>query len=83
MKRQTRTEEATNFLKAGNFKAALAIVSTFRIGLTSEEKRTLEIAHECYTGNVIFYESLGIDTAQEIKKSTKIVNNLLKTFECQ
>lgn len=70
---ETKTSKAISLLRSGYLKEALAIFSTFRIGFTSEERRTLKISHECLTGNAGFYRQLGIDTRLEIEKSKSIL----------
>lgn len=75
---ETKTSKAISLLRSGCLKEALAIFSTFRIGFTSEERRTLKIAHECLSGNAGFYRQLGIDVNSEVEKSKNI---LLKRYE--
>jgi len=70
---ETKTNKAVSLLRSGRLKEALAIFSTFRIGFTSEERRTLKIAHECLSGNAGFYQQLGIDTRLEIEKSKSVL----------
>jgi hypothetical protein len=70
---QTKTSKVVSFLRSGDFRSALAIISAFRIGFSKEEKRTLEIAKECLSGNESFYRSIGVDTQSEIEKSKKII----------
>lgn len=70
---ETKTSRATSLLRSGNLKEALFIFRTFRIGFTKEERRTLQIASECLSGNALFYQQLGIDTAMEIEKSKSIL----------
>ena len=70
---ETKTSKAISILQSGCLKEALAIFSTFRVGFTSEERRTLKIAYECLTGNARFYRQLGIDTRLEIEKSKSIL----------
>ena len=57
----------------GKFADALSIVKSFRIGFTRDEKRTLQIAHECFTGNCKFYNDLGVNTANEIQKAKELL----------
>lgn len=66
---ETKTSKAITLLSSGHLKEALAIFSTFRVGFTKEERRTLKIAHECLSGNAGFYRQLGVDTNAEIEKS--------------
>ena len=70
---ETKTNKAISLLRCGDFKAALAISSTFRVGFTKEERRPLKIAYECLSGNVGFYQQIGIDTNSEIEKSKSIL----------
>ena len=69
METKTKTSKAITLLRSGCLKEALAIFSTFRVGFTKEERRTLKIAHECLSGNAGFYQQLGVDTNAEIEKS--------------
>lgn len=70
---ETKTSKAISLFRSGCLKEALAIFSTFRVGFTKEERRTLKIAHECLSGNAGFYRQLGIDTRLEIEKSKNII----------
>ena len=70
---ETKTNKAISLLRCGDFKAALAIFSTFRIGFTKEERRTLQIASESLAGNENFYQQIGIDTDSMISKSVEII----------
>lgn len=75
----TKTEKAVNLLKDGRFKEALAIFKTFRIGFTKDEKRSMEIASETLNGSGAFYESIGVDTKEEIRKAKEL---LKKKYLC-
>lgn len=70
---ETKTNKAISLLHSGYLKEALAIFSTFRVGFSKEERRTLKIAHECLSGNSVFYRQLGIDTDKEIEKSKSLL----------
>ena len=70
---ETKTSKAINLLQSGCLKEALAIFSTFRVGFTKEERRTLKIAYECLSGNAGFDQQLGIDIRLEIDKSETIL----------
>lgn len=72
---KTKTSKAISLLRAGCLKEALSIFRTFRIGFTREERRTLQIASESLSGNALFYQQLGIDTAKEIEKSRYILTS--------
>lgn len=70
---ETKTSKAISLLHEGCLKEALSIFRTFRIGFTKDERRTLQIASESLSGNSLFYQQLGIDTAKEIEKSKSIL----------
>lgn len=70
---ETKTSKAITLLRSGCLKEALALFSTFRVGFTKNERRTLKIAYECLSGNAGFYRQLGIDTSAEIEKSKSLL----------
>lgn len=72
---ETKTSKAISLLQSGHLKEALAIFSTFRIGFTKEERRTLKIAYECLSGNSVFYQQLDVNVDNEIEKSKLILEN--------
>ena len=69
----TKTDEAVELLRAGDYSKALSIFRTFRIGFTKDQIRTMEIASETLSGNGRLYEQLGIDTKLEIEKAKKLL----------
>lgn len=74
---ETKTAIVRNLVANGMYADALSIVKSFRIGFTRDEKRTIQIAHECLGGFSRFYMDLGIDVNTEIKNAIGI---LLKHF---
>lgn len=50
----TKTKQATDLFYSGEYKKALRIFKTFKIGFTKDEKRSIEIAHEYLTGKGSF-----------------------------
>lgn len=70
-----KTEKAVELLRQDRFNEAIAIIKTFRIGFTKEERRMIEIAHESLAGHSSFYENIGIDTSLCISKSKEIIRN--------
>lgn len=70
-----KTEEARTLLKSGNFLKALAIVKTFRLGFSKEEKRSIQIACESLSGHEQFYRSLDIDTDKEIERARRLLTD--------
>lgn len=73
----TKTEQLRKLWKEGQSKKGLKIFKTFKIGVSKEDKRTVEIAYEVLTGKENFYLSLGIDTQQKCKEAQTIVDNYL------
>lgn len=59
--------------RSGDLRGAFSIFSTFRVGFTKEETRTLQIASESLGGHAKFYKSLGVDTDAEIEKGKQII----------
>ena len=72
---ETKTSKAITLFRSGCLKEALAIFSTFRVGFTKEERRTLKIAYECLSGNSVFYQQLDVNVDNEIEKSKLILEN--------
>lgn len=59
--------------REGDFRGAFSIFSTFRMGFTREEVRTLQIASESLGGHDGFYRRIGIDTNAEISKAKELI----------
>lgn len=72
---QTKTEKAKELFISGDVAGSLAIIKTFKQGFTKDEKRTLEIAHECQIGHEGFYKNIGIDTDAIWSKAKRIIKN--------
>ena len=68
-----KTDKAKALLKAGCFKEALAIIKTFRLGFSKEEKRSIQIAYESLSGHEQFYRSLGIDVDKVQKDAYQLL----------
>lgn len=69
----TKTERALLMFREGDFRGAFSIFSTFRVGFTREETRTLQIASESLGGHAVFYRSIGIDTNAEVCKAKELI----------
>lgn len=72
---RTKVDKVKSLLAKGAFQKALAIVRTFRIGFTKDEKRSIEIAYESLVGRDKFYQSIGIDTNKEIEKARQLLSD--------
>ena len=70
---EKKTDKAKELFISGDFLGALKIFKTFRIGFSTEERRTLEIAHESLTGHEKFYRDLGIDTGDMVSVSRLMI----------
>ena len=75
MGKPTKTINALRMFRSGDFRGAFSIFSTFRMGFTREETRTLQIASESLRGHAGFYQSLGVDTNEEVSKAKEIIKN--------
>lgn len=72
----SKTEIVRQKYEQGDFVSALRICKDFRIGVSEEHRRNLQIAYECLTGNEKFYKSIGIDTKSVIERSKDIIKSL-------
>lgn len=68
-----KTDKALRMFRAGDYRGAFSIFSTFRVGFTKEETRTLQIASESLGGHAGFYRSIGINTTAEISKAKELI----------
>lgn len=71
----TKTQEALKLWKEGLHIEALRIFKTFKMGFSTEEKETIQIAYEMQTGKDSFYESLGYDKQKIIILASDIINS--------
>lgn len=62
-----------NFAKAGQYKKAIAIAAGFRLGMTTEQRRLLQIAKDVINGNGLFYEQIGVDIQSVLQQAEVIV----------
>lgn len=68
----TKTETAIRYYQQGEIGKAIKILSKFH-GFSKEEQRCLQMASECYSGNSLFYESLGIDVEKVLSEATACI----------
>lgn len=73
MKPQTKTDTAIELLEKGEIRKALAILKTFKLDTSKEEKRVLELAHEM-RNNMAFYTQLGINYQVTCMEACQIIN---------
>lgn len=66
-----KTEQAIEAFENGRQKEALLIASTFRIGLTKEERDALIRGYECLV-HPQFYRMIGKEPAEEISKGIQV-----------
>ncbi len=70
---ETKTSKLKSHFSLGRTKDAYAILKTFKMGLTKDDKRVIEIAYECLTGKESFYKQLGLDTCAIQKKAYDVL----------
>jgi hypothetical protein len=70
----TKTEQLRIFVEEGDFDRALSIAKTFKRDFLADEKRLIEIAHECKKeSGANFYKGLGVDTGLTRKKAIDLL----------
>lgn len=69
----TKTEQAKQLYLSGDIKGSLKILQTFQREFNKDEKRTIQIAFECLNGKEKFYQSLKIDTINELNKAKELM----------
>jgi len=72
MQKENRIQTARRLYLDGQFKKALAIIVTFRIGFTKDDIRSMEIAYESLIGKRDLYEKLEIDIEDHIQKCKEL-----------
>lgn len=70
---KSRTDVAVQYLRVGDYSKALSIFSTFRMGFTKEQIRTMEIASDTVKGNGRIYKQLGINVNDVVDKAIKLL----------
>ena len=73
-----KTEQAMFLYKSGDLRKALGIVKGFRLGLSKEDKRTVQIAYEVLQGHGGFYSQIGINTQDVVEKAKAVLKKLFK-----
>lgn len=67
-----KSEQVREYVKQENYKKALQIAKSFRLGITEEQRSDMTRAYECMT-NERFYCSLGVDIPATIQKGINVV----------
>ena len=76
---ETKTSIATELYNAGNFKEALAIFKTFKMGVNKAERDVLIMVHEWLAGNGTFYATMGYKYDDLESQAKLIIENKLIT----
>ena len=71
----TKTERALLMFRAGDYRGAFSIFSTFRVGFTREETRTLQIASESLGGHAEFTRVSELIRTPRMSKAKEIIRN--------
>ncbi len=70
---ETKTNKAVSLLQKGEWKSALSIIKTFRLGFTRDQKRLIEISSDVLNGNEKFYKAIGIDTDKVLAECKELI----------
>jgi hypothetical protein len=73
---ETKTATAKACYVKGDVAGALRIAKDFKLGLTEDERRAIEISHECFAGKAAFYEMLGVDRKLTLQKAEDALKKL-------
>ena len=74
----SKTEIAVRKYREGDLKGAFAIFRTFKLGLSKEETRAIQIHHDCLCGRSDFYTRLGEDVKQVASEADAAIQKFLK-----
>jgi len=80
---ETKTYQAISLWNQGLIKEAMRLFSSFRVGITQEEKDTLKTYYECLTGKEQFYKDLDVDIERIAVEAHEIVEEKWIQFEDQ
>lgn len=67
-----KTDVVRSAVASGDMRKALSIAKGFKLGITKEQHDDMTRAHECMT-NPRFYQSIGADTEELIRKGVDTV----------
>ena len=67
-----KTDVVRSAVASGDMRKALSIAKGFKLGITKEQHDDMTSAHECMT-NPRFYQSIGADTEELIRKGVDTV----------
>ena len=77
---KTKTAEMLDHLNANQYKEALRIAKSFKIGFTKQEARIVQLGYECLV-HPDFYKSLGKDCTTCAETAIKCLNEKYKEKE--
>lgn len=72
---KTKTDIVREAVERKDWKKALQICKSFKIGITKEQKNVMRRAYECIV-HPRFYIELGVDTEEAIRKGSEVVKVL-------
>lgn len=75
---ETKTQQAINLWEQKKIVPSLKIFKSFKIGVSKDDKRNLEIAYECLTGKRDFYESIQVDVDSTLRNA---FSYLVRTYQ--
>jgi len=75
--KKTKTQIAVEYFVNEQYKKSFSIFAKFKMSLTNEEQRSIQIANDTITdtNKQRFYEMINVDWKGEIKNAKQIINN--------
>lgn len=70
---ETKTEKVIRLVGSGEWKKALSILRTFRLGFTKEQKRIIEVASDVMNGYGNLYRGIGVDTDRILEECKAMI----------
>lgn len=70
---ETKTEKVIRLVRSGEWKKALSILRTFRLGFTKEQKRIIEVASDVMNGYDNLYRGIGVDTDRILEECKAMI----------
>lgn len=75
----SKTQQAKDLLKSGDFKGCLKIMSGFRLGLSKQESDILKTGYECIV-HPRMYQQLKIDTESAVRAAVSLAQHKLDVY---
>lgn len=70
-----KSEQVKELVAAGDYKKALSIAKSFKIGFTKEQQSTMTRAYECIV-HPDFYKQIGTDIDKAIEAGVELIKQV-------